>query len=168
MTRPRPWRGILLAAVVAIAAACAPSVTIHNATTFGIIVGITGGDKGDAFSPSPGEESTFEFEGGTFNAWAMPNTAWKTQMTQTKQALNALLNDYTAHQVALTSDQIEQVLQKLRDIDVELRSFGDTPDNSKVSCTGSVSGGNGEGGGGGAATVTVSQAADGTLGISCS
>jgi len=167
MTRRRLGRGLALAAVVAVAAACAPSVTIHNATTFGIVVGITAADKGDAFSPSPGEDSTFVFGGGSYSVWAMPSTQWKTQMQQTKQALNALLNDYTAHQVALTSDQIDQVIQKLKDIDVELRSFADTPDNTKVSCSGSVSGGNGEGGGRGAATVTVSQAADGTLGISC-
>ena len=167
MKRRQLGRALGLTAVVVIAAACTPSVIIHNSTSFGIVVTIVAGDKGDAFSPTAGESSTFQFEGGGYSVTAMPSAQWKTQMTQTRQALNALLADYTAHQVALTTDQVDQVLQKLKDIDLQLKQFADTPDSNKASCTGSVGSGSPEGGGANEANVEISQSADGSLSASC-
>jgi hypothetical protein len=137
----KPWFVAVVVAAVVVAA-CTPSLVIKNETSFGVLVIVTGGGKTEAFRPSPGESSSFEFGGGSFSVIARADVDWVTQMTQTKQALNALIADFQAHQVSLTSDQVDQVIAKLREIDSALVDFRQVPNTGVLgggaSCNGTV------------------------------
>jgi hypothetical protein len=168
------WRArhvLFLVAVAFVVAACAPSVVIKNETTFGIVVVVSGGspEKTEAFRPSPGESSSFEFGGGQFAVVATLDADWVTSMSQIKGALNALIADFEAHQVNLNTDQVEQIFAKLRDIDATVQSYaavqGTSPSPRQASCNGSVTS-NSEGEAG-AATVRIGVGSDHNLYATC-
>lgn len=157
MSRARRRTSLLLVAVAAIVAGCAPTVVVENATTISVRVGIDSGFVHQMLSPSPGESSAVEVEEGNYRAVVIPDTEWIEYAKLTRTVLTEQV--LTADPNRLSHEQLQDVIQRLKDITAQIEAF-EAAASSRAACSGSVS----ESGGGG---VIVSMAEDGTLAITC-
>jgi hypothetical protein len=148
-------RAILLVAVALAVAACAPSVTVSNRTTFVVRVVITTSAGSQVFSPSPGETSVGEAGEGSYRVSVIPDAEWSSWAAATR----AYLNERLADSANLTGAQLLEVIQRLKDIATKMKSY-EAAGIGSVGCSGAVS--NERDG-----LVTVTQGADGKLIASC-
>lgn len=148
-------KGIVVLILAAVISGCGPSVVVQNNTKFAIRVVITTPDGSEVVSPTPGESSTVDAAEGSYRATAIPDADWIEWAKLTRK----VLNDQLANSDNLTGPQLLEVIRRLKDIAARMQQF-ESAAGVGASCGGALSS-DADG------LVTVSQAANGTLVVSC-
>ncbi len=149
-----PFALCILGAVLV--SGCGPTITINNRTRFPVTATVTSGERRETHSPSPGESSTMDAEVGPYFVYAVPEKDWLEYAKLTQKVLNESLADPSR----LTGPQINDIIQRLKDIAVRIQQYEGTAGGGRT-CRGTIS----ESGAGG--TVTIAVGADGRLVARC-
>jgi hypothetical protein len=156
-------RAMVWALVGALVVGCGPSLTVENKTEFAIHVTVRTSKGVDVVSPSPGESSSVDFEGGNFSAVAFLDQEWVNYMTSSRDTLNNLIAGVASGQRRIDRDELEAVLTTLRTLNSRIATIqgitGEAP-----SCSGSFNSSNESGG----AVIEITYGVDNRLYAFCS
>ena len=135
---------------------CGPTITVKNRTRFPVTATVRNGERHETLSPSPGESSSMDADTGPYFVYAVPEKDWLEYAKLTRKVLNESLADPSR----LTGPQINDIVQRLKDIAERIQQYEGTAGGART-CQGTIS----ESGAGG--TVEITVGADGGLVARC-
>lgn len=148
------WIAVILAA--ALLAACAPTVTVTNETSFPVRVIVMSKGIRNVLSPSPGESSIAVVSNGSYRVTVIPDEEWIEYAKLTRK----ILNEQLAHADQLTGPQMLDVIRRLKEIAIAMQQFEQAAGKS-ASCGGVLSDENPD------TLVIVLQDLTGALAVTC-
>jgi hypothetical protein len=116
---------------------------------------VTSAGDSQTLSPSPGESSSMVATEGVYTASVIPDQEWLDYAKATRK----FLNDQLANSDHLTGPQLLDVVQRLKNVAVQMKQFQDAA-GSAGSCSGNVTS-NSDG------LVSVTTSASGALAAVC-
>src|SRR6266550_4355256 len=94
-------------ALAAMADSCSPVITVSNATSFEVWAVVTNAGHSQVLSPSPGESSAAEAQGGPYIVSVIPSQEWLDHANATRK----FLNEQLANSDNLTGPQLLEVVR---------------------------------------------------------